>query len=152
MSRCWWIDGLLVLVYCPYDWASYFLVTWLALWCVYNSVNCLAVICSLNIVVYHLLGERDITSERDDSPVHIFIIVYTVPIYCFYFPFSCNYYFHPCFLSFVNSKAGEIDNLSELIGSKVICVLVCRSTSTPRQKWISGTVVTYLLLGILLDW
>ena len=49
-----------------------------------------------------------------------------------------------CVWSFVNSKAGGIDNPSVLVGSKVTCC-VCRSTSTSYQPaTISGAVDIYL--------
>src|ERR1043165_1991717 len=56
------------------------------------------------------------------GPRSIFPPLFTPSIY---FPFLLS----GCSLSFVNSKAGGIDNSSILVGSKVTCC-VCRSTPT----------------------
>ena len=110
----------------------YFLVAWLALRCVYNSVNCLAIICSPSIVVIVFL-ERDITSESHGTPVHISIIVYTVHLYCFYLlSIAITITISTLvFWPFVNNKTGEIDNLSDSLGAKLFA-FVCRSRSSKQ--------------------
>ena len=128
--------------------------------CVHNSVNCPVVICSPNIA-FIVYWERDITSECHDALVHIIIIsLHRCYLLCS-FSFSCTF-ISSCVWPFVNNKAGEIDNLSVLVGSKVTCVLVCRSRqiisgtvagehSIPVNKLISGAIVCHLLVvsGIL---
>src|ERR1041385_7523136 len=68
--------------------------------------------------------ERDITSEHHEIPVHTTTTVYTINLLSvFTFQFlSLSIIIIPCILSFVNNKAGGIDNSSELVGSKAICV------------------------------
>ena len=84
-----------------------------------------------------IFWERDITSEHHGTSVHILIIVYTLT-YFSVFTFTCCYHYHyPClfihvFLSFVNKKTGEIDNLSELRWEQSYLLCVCRSTSIAK--------------------
>ncbi len=66
--------------------------------------------------------ERDITSEHHETPVHITIIDH---IRYLLFRYLLTIAIIPitiitCVWSFVNYKAGGIDNLSVLVGSKVI--------------------------------
>src|SRR3954465_10544683 len=63
--------------------------------------------------------ERDITSENHGTLVHLHITVYILSLL-----FSCYHYHYLLRLSFVNRKAGGIDNSSVLVGSKVICICV----------------------------
>ena len=94
--------------------------------------------------MFTVFWERDISSESHGTPVHISTLVYTFA-FTTSFPFSCTTHIFPLCLILCKQQAREIDNLSELVGSKVICILVCRSTSTGVLKQISGAVATYLL-------
>ena len=69
--------------------------------------------------------ERDITSENHGTPVHIST-----------FTFSSYFQLHFFLLrwSFVNDKAGGIDNSSVLVGSNVTCC-VCAGPRQPRHQF-----------------
>ena len=70
--------------------------------------------------------ERDITSEHHGTPVHITIIDHIrYLLSAFYLLLAAiPITIITCVWSFVNDKAGGIDNLSVLVGSKVICICV----------------------------
>src|SRR3954464_5269142 len=126
-SRCSWISVYLFWRTAHAFEPRPFFVALLALQCVFNPVNCPAVIYLPRIEVFIVFWERDITSEHHGTPVHILITVYTL-IYFSAFTFSCYYHYHYplCFLSFVNNKTGEIDNLSELHWEQsYLCLSAC---------------------------
>lgn len=83
--------------------------------------------------MFTIFWERDATSEQHGTPVHIPIIISHHHYLLLYFSFRCNT-ISPLRLTFVNSKAGEIDNLSVLIGSKVICVM-CAGPGQVNNLW-----------------
>src|ERR1041385_4682104 len=105
---------LLILAYRPCFLASSFLCSIVSI--AVHFLSCQLPSCNLftshsSLIVF---WERDITSEHHGTPVHILIIVYTLISFSV-FSFSCYHYHYPlCFLSFVNNKIGEIDNLSKL--------------------------------------
>src|SRR4051812_40181561 len=83
---------------------------------------------SLTVRVLHYLTstfivfwERDITSEHHGTPVHIHTIVHTLNLLLV---LTCTCTFYLLRRSFVNNKAGGIDNSFVLVGSKVICFCV----------------------------
>src|ERR1041385_1074489 len=74
--------------------------------------------------------------------------LHPLSIYCFiYFSVAITITIIPCVLSFVNNKAGGIDNPFVLVGSKVICC-VCRSTTTTNLWRCCHLLV---VIGVLLE-
>src|SRR3954469_20691235 len=89
--------GLLVLAYCPYDLTSTFLVALLELRCVFNHVNCPAVICSPGIAVLSSFG-RETSLVNIMGPRSIFpTLLHLHFTFCFYSPVAMTINFHPCF-------------------------------------------------------
>src|SRR3954471_10878179 len=113
-SRCSWIS-----VYLFWRTAHDFeplpsFVAYLALRCVYNPVNCPSVICLPRIAVLSSFG-RDTSLVNFTGPRSIFSSPFTRLFTFLAFTFSCYHYHYPlCFLSFVNNKTRQIDNLSKL--------------------------------------
>ena len=71
-----------------------------------------------SLALFIVIWERDITSENHGTPVHLHIIVHTHNLLSAFTFFSTFYLLRS---SFVNDKAGGIENSSVLVGSKVIC-------------------------------
>src|ERR1041385_1652908 len=63
---------------------------------------------------------RETSLVKITGPRSIFISLFTSLVYFS----SCYHYHYLLRYSFVNSKAGGIDNSSVLVGSKVICICV----------------------------
>src|SRR3954470_7289714 len=111
--------------------------------CAHNPVNCPAVICLPRMAILSSFG-RETSLVNIMGPRSIFPILFTPLIYFFV---AITIIIIPCVLSFVNNKAGGIDNLSVLVGSKVICC-VCRSTPT-ANLWRRCHLP--VVVGVLLD-
>ena len=143
-SRCRWIS-----VYLPWRTAHAFqplpfFVAYLALRYVFNPVNCPAVICLPRIDLLSSFG-RETSLVKVMGPRSIFPPLFT-PSICFLFLLSVATFHYLLRWSFVNSKAGGIDNPSVLLGSKVTCC-VCRSRSSKQPSVLNGAIVhltTYL--------
>ena len=67
------------------------------------------------------------------GPQSIFTLLFTPSIYFQSFTFISTFYL--CVWSFVNDKAGGIDNSSELVGSKVICFVQVQVKLTTSRLW-----------------
>src|ERR1041385_2693615 len=98
--------------------------------CAHNLVNCPAVICLPRMAILSSFGGKtslvNIMRPRSIFP----ILLHPLSIYCFiYFSVAITIIIIPYVLSFVNNKAGGIDDPFVLVGRKFICC-VCRSTST----------------------
>ena len=138
-SEMFWIDISRWMISSRYWWISVYLL-WrtahalnLNLSCNVVSIGLRTWSCQLpscNSFTSHscfiVFWERDITSEHHETPVHITIIDH---IRYLPFRFLLTIAVIPitiitCVWSFVNYKAGGIDNLSVLVGSKVICICV----------------------------
>src|SRR3954453_4610160 len=90
--------------------------------------------------------ERDITSEHHRTPVHIYNIVYTRYQFTFsiYFSVAITIIIIPCVLSFVNNKAGGIDNSFVLVGSISICVCARPGEANDAQPRIDKKTTSLL--------
>ena len=97
-SRCRWIS-----VYLPWRTSHAFehllsFVSQLALRCIFNPINCPAMICLPRMAFLSSFG-RDITSEHHGTPVHISTTVCLQFTFCFYFqlqsPLSLSLVFDP---------------------------------------------------------
>src|SRR3954470_15268687 len=95
--------------------------------CAHNPVNCPAVICLPRMAILSSFG-RETSLVNIIGSRYIFpILLHPLSIYCFiYFSVAITIITISCVLSFVNNKAGGIDNSSVLVGkqSYLLCVQV----------------------------
>ena len=136
-SEMFWIDISRWMISSRYWWISVYLL-WrtahalnLNLSCNVVSIGLRSWSCQLpscNLFTSHscfiVFWERDITSEHHETPVHITIIDHIRYLLFRIFIAIIPITIITCVWSFVNYKAGGIDNLSVLVGSKVICICV----------------------------
>src|ERR1041385_4300333 len=138
--------GLLTLAYCPLLLSPSFLCRRVSI--AVPSYSCQLPNCDL-FTLLALLSSfgRETSLVKITGPRSIFILLFTLPIY-FQSLLSVITIIIPCVLSFVNNKAGGIDNSSELVGSKVICIYVQVQVKLEIEV-VNGAIVhftTYLYL------
>src|ERR1041385_2943611 len=111
--------GLLTLAYCPLLWSPSFLCSIVSI--VVPSESCQLPNCDLftSLALLSSFG-RETSLVKITGPRSIFISLFTSLIY---FSVAITIII-PCVLSFVNNKAGGIDNSSVLVGRKIICICV----------------------------
>src|SRR3954467_4542335 len=94
--------GLLILAYHPCFEPRPFFVAYLALRCVFNPVNCPAVICLPCIAILSSFG-RETSLVNIMGPRSIFPSLFTPPIYFLFLVSSCNHHYH-CLLHLILCK------------------------------------------------
>src|SRR4051812_7404017 len=90
-SRCSWISVYLFWCTAHAFEPLPFFVAYLALWCVYNSVNCPSVICLPRMAVLSSFG-RETSLVNITGPLSIFSSLFTCLFTFFLFTFSCYHY------------------------------------------------------------
>src|ERR1041385_1246507 len=139
--------GLLTLAYCPLLWSPSFLCSIVSI--VVPSESCQLPNCDLftSLALLSSFG-RETSLVKITGPRSIFTLLFTLPIYFQHLLFRYYHYHYPVRLCFVNNKAGGIDNSSELVGSKVICICVQVQVKLATEV-VNGAIIhftTYLYL------
>src|SRR3954466_13808272 len=91
-SRCSWISVYLFLRTAHDFEPRPFFVAWLALRCVFNPINCPAVICLPRIAILSSFA-RETSLVKVMGPWSIFPPLFTPAIYFLFFTFSCHYHY-----------------------------------------------------------